>query len=226
MTVILISKDISTRFGPARDQGDRPTCLAFAVSDTHAALRDPWNELSAEYIFYYTQKNANLPLTAGAMLLDMLIALETNGQPHEHRWTYSKTLPADLSRWAPPIGVLVFRRISEVVSTTVDKIIECLDTGSPVVLLINLSPDFFNVQGEMIDLSHISPPDPNRRHAVVAVAHGKASGQRIIRIRNSWGDTWGNEGYVWLTENFLVSSLFGIALLKEDPDVSPGFAAA
>jgi len=28
--------DIRHRFGPARDQGMRPTCLAFAVSDAHA----------------------------------------------------------------------------------------------------------------------------------------------------------------------------------------------
>jgi hypothetical protein len=34
--------DIRPRFGPARDQGPRPTCLAFAISDAHAALREPW----------------------------------------------------------------------------------------------------------------------------------------------------------------------------------------
>ena len=30
--------DLRGNFGPARDQNPRPTCMAFAASDAHAAL--------------------------------------------------------------------------------------------------------------------------------------------------------------------------------------------
>ncbi|MGH7206324.1 MAG: C1 family peptidase, partial [Nitrospiraceae bacterium] len=43
--------DLRNRFGSVRDQGSRPTCLAFATSDTHAALRPAWTLLSCEYLF-------------------------------------------------------------------------------------------------------------------------------------------------------------------------------
>jgi hypothetical protein len=52
MSSIIVRKDLRGRFGPARDPGARPTCLAFAASDTHAATRDPWAELCCEYLFY------------------------------------------------------------------------------------------------------------------------------------------------------------------------------
>ena len=51
MSSITVRKDLRGRFGPVRDQGVRPTCLAFAASDAHAATREPWAELCCEYLF-------------------------------------------------------------------------------------------------------------------------------------------------------------------------------
>src|SRR5258708_38222177 len=56
MSAIKIAKDLRSMFGPVRDQGQRPTCLAFAASDLHAAVRGAWAPLSCEYIFYHAQK--------------------------------------------------------------------------------------------------------------------------------------------------------------------------
>ncbi len=40
--MIEIQVDLRSLLGDARDQEARPTCLAFAASDVHAALRDGW----------------------------------------------------------------------------------------------------------------------------------------------------------------------------------------
>ena len=45
MSDITVSVDLRALFGPARDQGPRPTCLAFAASDAHAALAMGWAPL-------------------------------------------------------------------------------------------------------------------------------------------------------------------------------------
>ncbi len=48
MSVITASVDMRSLFGPSRNQGPRPTCMAFAASDTHAALRTGWPPLSCD----------------------------------------------------------------------------------------------------------------------------------------------------------------------------------
>ena len=52
------SVDLRSLFGPVGDQGPRPTCLAFAASDAHAALRSGWVPLSREYAFYQVAARA------------------------------------------------------------------------------------------------------------------------------------------------------------------------
>src|SRR5260370_21048405 len=95
--------DIRYRFGPARDQGARPTCLAFAISDAHAAVRGPWAALCCEFAFYHAQRRAGRPPTAPARLPEMLATLMEEGQPLEDDWPYLATLPINLDAPRPPV---------------------------------------------------------------------------------------------------------------------------
>src|SRR4051812_13826074 len=96
---IEVLRDLRGQFGPVRDQGARPTCLAFAASDAHAALRAPWRALSCEFAFYHAQQRAERPFVVGAVLPSMLTALRENGQPVEDDWPYLDALPADLGAY-------------------------------------------------------------------------------------------------------------------------------
>ncbi len=49
---VTIACDLRHMLGPARDQGTRLTCMAFAASDTHAAVRPGWEPLSCEFAYY------------------------------------------------------------------------------------------------------------------------------------------------------------------------------
>jgi hypothetical protein len=227
MTIKII-KDLRHLFGPVRDQGQRPTCLAFAASDAHAALRDPWAPLSCEYIFFHAQKRAGRTAKDGATLPSMLDALRHDGQPHETGWPYLAVVPADPAQWCPPAGVTeLYRRAGEAGTDCVDVIIAELDQDRPVLTLMRLSRSF-----DWIGADHIVDPAANeqpeflRRHAVVAVGHGEGKGQRAVLVRNSWGARWGDGGHGWLTETFLKPRVFRIAVLKENLSVSASKAAA
>ena len=135
--------DIRHRFGPARDQGMRPTCLAFAVSDAHAALREPWAALSCEFAFYHAQRRAGRPPTVAARLPEMLATLKEDGQPFEGDWPYLASLPSDLDAYRPPKKMVVFRRNGKSRPVGVDEIIGLLDDGSPTVMLMMLSDAFY-----------------------------------------------------------------------------------
>lgn len=216
MAIDVVS-DLRPRFGPVRDQGARPTCLAFAASDTHAALRDPWTALSCEFAFYHAQRRAGRPPTVGARLTDILAALKEDGQPVESDWPYLATLPANLDGYGPPDKVLVFRRNGEPQLDGVNEIIAHIDASSPAVMLMMLSDAFYSPDAFGIVRAPIGEAaDPARRHAVIAVGHGRIDGGRAILVRNSWGTDWGLVGHAWLPETFIAPRLTRVALLTEE----------
>ncbi|MGN8547199.1 C1 family peptidase [Bradyrhizobium sp. 13971] len=221
MSKIVPAKDISSMFGPARNQLARPTCLAFAASDAHAALRSGWAPLSCEYIFFHAQLRANRLPSVGATLSKMLEAIHLDGQPEEIGWPYLSATPTDAGSWMPPeqVGAL-YRRNGKTPGITFDAIADEIANGHPVILLTMLSRSFFRPSSDgIVHPETAENPEPERRHAVIGVGHGTADGHRAILVRNSWGAGWGLGGYAWLTEAFLKPRLFAIAMLTEDLNV-------
>jgi hypothetical protein len=226
MTVQIL-RDLRGQFGDVRDQDQRPTCLAFAASDAHAALRSPWEALSVEFAFHHAQRRAGRSLSVGATLPAMLSTLLEDGQPVESGCPYLMVVPPD---WKPAEDIgPVFRRRGEKGGDTVGDIIARLDVGRSVLVLMTLSSafDFATASaGGIVDQPAGEPLNPHRRHAVIAAGHGLVGGQRVVLIRNSWGEEWGDQGYAWLTEAYLAPRVFRIGILTEDPDVSTHAAAA
>ena len=213
-------------FGPARDQGARPTCLAFAASDLHAALRPGWEPLSCEYAFFHAQRRAGRQAEAdrklGARLPDMLDALRIDGQPREQGWPYLRALPANMNKWRPPANVgEIFRRAGRVETGGVERITSMLDRGAPLLVTLRLSRSFHCAGCDASGPPGVvDPPDDEELypavHAVVVIGHGLYDGRRAILVRNSWGGGWGNGGQAWLTENFLAPRICELAALQAD----------
>lgn len=228
MSLIHVAKDLRNAFGPARDQGARPTCLAFAASDAHAALRTGWTPLSCEFAFFHAQRRAGLSPTGGARLSAMLDALREDGQPEETGWPYLASLPAIISTWVPPGSISqVYGRNGQSETPGLDQIIPWIELDRPVIALTMLSPSFYRPSPDgVVDPASGELPEPARRHAIIACGHGTVDGQRALFVRNSWGSRWGQSGHAWLTERFLGPRLYGAAVLLEDVHVSVRSAAA
>lgn len=215
---IKITHDLRKSFGPARDQGSRPTCLAFAASDTHAGLRPGWEPLSCEFAFWRAQQRGKRPPSVGATLNNMLEALRLDGQPHEAGWPYLPATPADPDDWVPPtsLGPIYGREGNQDIASF-SKAQAHLAEGTPVMLLMMLSPSFFTPAAQGVVVAAPGEiPQPAVRHAVIAVASGHVSGEPAILVRNSWGPGWGIDGHAWLTEAFISPRLFALAILGGD----------
>ncbi len=217
MTRVVIKCDLRHSFGEARDQGPRPTCVAFAASDAHAAARPDWETLSCEYAYFHALRHDGGGPDDGATLEGMLSAIEQDGQPPEKAWPYLSSIPSDNSLWTPPaIADPIYRR-----GSTSDKagavaaVMQRLDAGTPVIITMCLSDAFYKPEAGGV-ISALEAPDHTRRHAVVAVGHGMRGSETMILVRNSWGISWGIDGHGWLSEEYLGLRLYGFGEMTED----------
>jgi hypothetical protein len=225
---VTVAVDLRPQFGPARDQGRRPTCLAFATSDAHAALRGAWQALSTEFAFYHAQRRGKRKPSEGATLPSILEAIREDGQPIEAGWPYLTDMPADVAQWVPPSSATpTFRRAGAGATGNVNTIIAELNQAKPVITLMRLSASFLRVPADgVIDEAPGEKPDVHMRHAVISLGHGTRANERVVLVRNSWGARWGQQGYAWITETFLNARIFSLGHLKEDLSVSLSSAAA
>jgi hypothetical protein len=216
---IVVHNDLASCFGPPRDQGARPTCLAFATSDCHAAVRGSQDPLSCEWLYHRAQARCGRSHAEGATLPGILAALRLDGQPVEAGWPYLSVVG---ERWEPPAGSpQLFKREGAPAGADVGTVRRSLDRGRPIMMLMALSRSFFTPGSDgAVRPTPEEVPDPSIRHAVVASGHGLVDGRPAIRVRNSWGAGWGLDGSAWLTDDFIAPRLFATAELLGEIDVS------
>lgn len=213
---VTMLRDLRPLFGPVRDQGRRPTCLAFAASDAHGAARGfPIDPLSAEWAYYHAVHRDGGRPGDGASLGGMLDGIRVDGQPVEAAWPYVDGPDPDPASWAPPPGVTeLFRRDSAaLVSCSVNDVVATVGAGTPTLLVMTISDAFYSPGLDGI-VARSELPDPSRVHAVLAVGHGSLDDDAgAVLVRNSWGLDWGEAGHAWLHENYLGPRLLRRAVI-------------
>lgn len=215
MSNVKIVKDLRNKFGEAREQGARRTCLAFATSDAHSfANGEPWIPLSCEYLFYHAKKgDGSVP--GGTNVPAVAAALKAEGQPVEADWPYLAKLPSDVTRWTPPstVGQLYRADVTQFKSPNVDDIWKILETGAPAIIGITLSAAFYSWDSDGV-IDSDEPAEAVRKHALLVVAAGLRNADRLFLVRNSWGTSWGIDGHGWLSERYLKPRLIVSAKLQ------------
>ena len=201
-----VTLDISSRLGAVRDQGRRPTCVAFATSDLHAAVRSAsFAPLCVEYLYYSACRLASpFDPHSGVTLDQILRAVEGDGQPEEAHWPYLNQIPTDLNDYRPPTSTTaIYRRAGQVVTgTPVDQIAKELQADRPSMLIFRSTLHLMLARpGTPVRWS--STDQELNAHAVLAVALGNDKSERFVRIRNSWGTGWADAGYAWLNEQYV-----------------------
>jgi len=185
-----------------RDQGQRGTCVAFAVTAAHEVARAAGavvsDDLSEEALFWGC-KIIDQNWSSGTRLSSAAAAIGTTGQPLETVWPYVAHRPAG-TRYDPPARPSDAWHKSGLRQSSVDPVsirVE-LAAGRPVVLGLTVFDTLFAPSAAgRVDMPAAGSP-PRGRHAVLAVGYD-ASG---LLIRNSWGATWALDGYGWLSNEY------------------------
>jgi hypothetical protein len=219
---VTLTTDLRSRVGIVRDQGQRPTCLAFAASDAHSSTRNLKLELSAEYAFFLAHQRAGTNPQEGARLSEMLQGIHEDGQILENDWPYLPALPTNMALWQPSNATTGrYFQSNASIYPSWSSAIQQIDKASPILITMRLSDSFYAPSPDgIVDQIGSEKGDPDRRHAVVGLATGVYKGNDMLLVRNSWGTSWGLGGYAWLTEPFLSPRLDSLTVFIGDPHVS------
>lgn len=183
--------------GPVIDQGSRPTCLSCAISSAHHHILGVAKCI--EYLHYGSRKQ---PTGCGS-IDSVQTVLATDGQPNESAWPYDPSIDEDVLSRIPPSPLSdPFHHADLVVNSAPDRarLIEQLRGGHlPVVGLVT-TPGLLRLRSDVL-----TEPGPHMDgHAVLLVGAARYTGpdigiirpdDHLMCIQNSWGNTWGANGF-------------------------------
>lgn len=185
---------------PARDQGQRPTCIAFALSELNLRYAPEIEALSPEYVY---QGAANLTpdwVPGAGVRLGVALRAASSGQPVEADFPYQATEPAAPVP-SPPTGFGLYGSTLSFRALDPESIAQAIRCQIPIGLAMKLTRSFYYPVDGIIAFESV--PVSNVLHAVTVVGLGWNEGVLYFRIRNSWGDGWGMRGQAWLSGDYI-----------------------
>ncbi|MBD8591212.1 C1 family peptidase [Peribacillus simplex] len=193
-----------------RNQGQRPTCVAFAVTSAHEVYRRTnIHDFSEEFLFRVCKiRDKDFDDKSGTFVHLALINLERLGQSDEAIMPYQH--PTSLSLDTHIAGA-IFRnarnnRIPKwcPIDVKVEDIENQLSKETSVIAVIAVQETFIeaNSTNNFIDLPTYDTYNDSY-HAVTIVGFGVDNkNDPYFLIRNSWGTLWGDQGYGFLSYEY------------------------
>lgn len=212
--------DLSPQLLAVRDQGTRGTCVAFAVTAAHehARLSRGAGALLGVEMLFWGCKQADADPDDGTTFAAASTALAADAQSTEALWPYDTTRDHRSSAYRPPAAALQpserRRATLAPITATLPGIAEQLHAGHLIVVGLELWDAFYACSS-----STIQPPDADfdgGGHAVCLV--GMDEDARRVKVRNSWGTSWGDGGCAWLSFAGLASALLDAWVVRDDLD--------
>jgi C1A family cysteine protease len=194
--------DLRPLLPPVRDQGQRGTCVAFAVTAAHEIARATGAAISedlSEEALFWGCKIIDGNWSSGTQFSSAAAAIGATGQPLEAVWPYIPRRVAGVP-YNPPTKPAHGWHTADLGQTALDlaSVREEINAGRSVVLGLTVFDTLFRPS----PAGRIHAPAPGTkaqaRHAVLAVGHDNTA----LLIRNSWGTTWALGGYGWLSNDY------------------------
>lgn len=217
--------DHAGALGPARDQGARGTCLAFAASTAHEHARRQRRTTAAALgpeSLYWRCKEIDGDRHAGTYPRSAAEALEDHGQLDEALWPYDPDRDDSAAGYEPPAAAVATDALRRArmtdTDTRVGTICAHLAVGRLVVLGLELWPQFYEQHDGILSTPSVADL-LGAGHAVTAVGFDDATA--ALLVRNSWGTCWGEDGHARLPYEALAIVARGAWIFADDLDDGP-----
>lgn len=198
---------------PVYIQGELGSCTANSLSAAFEfeQIKQNLNDFMPSRLFiYYNERKAEntLPVDNGASLSTGINTLINNGVCTEITWPYNinafTTQPSNFAYTeARNHQVQAARRVN----TDVNSVKTVLQQGYPVCFGFTVYSSFETIKNDgIMSMPNVSSEKILGGHAVVVCGYDDnkiANGLKgYLLVRNSWGPTWGKDGYFWMPYNF------------------------
>jgi len=228
-----VSVDLTSRMPPVGNQGEAPSCTAWATAyaarsyyvntqedrDTRQAVNVP----SPNYVFYLSRKAACDQGSRISLAVEVLKkgALSLADYPYSDKC--QEPAAPDVQARASDFKV---RGLTRVDINYPDDIKGQLAKLNPVVISFKLSTAWMKLRGKQVFTERVIPPDDKNQggHAMAIVGYDDRL--QAFRVMNSWGTQWGDRGFGWMSYDVLPDRINDGAWVLDVAGPAPGPTSA
>ena len=205
------SVDLRPKCPPVYNQGQLGSCTAQSIAFAYEYDQIKQHETSpfvpSRLFIYYNEREmeGTTDIDSGASIRDGVKTINTIGVCKEEDWKYDETKFAvkpsyELYEKAKHHTSVKYKKIEQ----TEKQIKAALNMGFPVMFGISV---FTSLESLEVYKTGIVPmPTPDEKmvggHAIAIVGYSDKKKQFIFR--NSWGDSWGDDGYGYLPYEYVI----------------------
>lgn len=186
---------------PARDQGLRPTCIAFALAELNLGAATGVEVLSPEYAYQGAACLIPAWVPGAGVPLDAALRATSSGQPVESDFPYQAVEPIAPVP-APPTTLNLHGGSVVMLHLDIEVMCGMLRQRRPVGIGLRLTESFYMPADGLVTFEAAALM-PVVLHAVAIVGLGWKDDEAHFLIRNSWGHGWGRDGLAWVSGTYI-----------------------
>lgn len=212
------------------DQGARPTCVSFAAIrgiEIHLAKKYKNINLSEQYFYYISKPECKRSpcSVAGSWATSGLKEAKQKGLTTERNCPYqNRSVPGNETQIPlKPSCYRVTHKVEDFYKIkSINKLVESLDKGHPVVAGMKLTENFYKNDGVVEWKPDLKKGKDGHAdgHAALIIGYYKLpanlyleQGNYCFLLANSWGEGWGVGGHACLTEKWFEQQRYKVSML-------------
>ncbi len=225
-----------------QSQGDYSTCVGWSVayaartileaqkrslSDREEITR---NAYSGAYLYRLIQRADDSTCSLGTSIHDALSLMQSRGvlkkEQYDALCPFDTPIPSTFSQEASQNRIMDFQRLFDLEDSyaqRIKRVKKSLAEGNPVIIGMKCPPSLYDAEEYWTPRANERPSYRYTGHAVCVVSYDdeRLDGKGAFEIMNSWGLSWGKDGFSWVSyDNFVAYVKYAYEMVP-DPRLYP-----